>query len=370
MRHALLAGAAALAAIVTLPASAGTLTAADLAADNALLSSFNAIVSGNYLANNESEGRIIVGGNLTSSNGNNVCFNGCAGNTTINGVTYGAVTVFGNASGNTINAGHGDIAIGGSNSSTLELNHNGGVNLVGSNSAQISDASFVRTSMPTLGGSTQNVQSNTITTGVPAGTVFPYGTFAQTAGNALTNLANALPTIASGVTTQTIPANSNNFSSTAVSTGSFGTKHYGFYTTTVSALSSAQNFAGIDPNGLDAVFVIVSGSGSVSVPQIAANGHDDGRIIWDFTGNDTITINGLFDGNILAPTSTITNAADIEGSVVAQTLNVNNELHKNYLFDGDLSGLPTSTATVPEPTGMLAVGAGLLGLLRLRRRQG
>ncbi|MGC8524488.1 MAG: collagen-binding domain-containing protein, partial [Acidibrevibacterium sp.] len=157
------------------PARAGGLSAAELSLADAVLSDFNVVTFGDYHATNETEGRVAVGGNFLGT-GHNICFNGCAGDTTDTalGATYGALNVWGNVSGGATLLS-GDAFIQGTNASgsNLSLQHNGGVNIVGQNSGQISNPTFINTAAPSA-GTTQNAAAGTIKTGLPASAVFPF----------------------------------------------------------------------------------------------------------------------------------------------------------------------------------------------------
>lgn len=376
----LLAGTSIATASLTSTASASVLTASMLTNDQAILSQFNLVNFGNYTANNETEGRIIVGGNFAANTNHNACFNGCAGNTTtaIAGQQYGAVTVFGNVTGgfNTGSAsGQADVYIQGTASGTFDLGHRGNFNVVGSAAgAQVNNPQNVNTAQPGFAGTAQN--ANAVHTSVAAASVFPYGNAIVTDFKTpMINLANALatlPTVA-GVTAQALPnPPGGNLSFTANADYVSGGKKYGVITTTMANLASEQNFFGINNNGNDATIVIVTGDGAgYSLPNLNAN-NNESKVIWDFVDAMTLSFAGSWYGTILAPNATITHqGGDLTGAVVVQSLVQTNELHANYLFTGDLSGLTGLSyggQTIPEPGSLLTIGLGLLGLMLVRRR--
>ncbi len=368
----------ALVALAT-PARAG-LTAAELALDNAVLSQFNAVSFGSYAAGNETEGLVAVGGNLTDS-GHNVCFNGCSGASTGTalGATYGALTVWGNVTGG-VNPG-GNAAIHGTNGggSTINFNSHGGLDIVGANNGTIQGATFVATSAASA-GTIQNAPGGaTTSTHVAANVVFPYASSLPFA-TPLTDLATSLQTDAAATNAQTLGAYVQNGATGITATqvqGSYGGKKYGFITTTMADLAGYQNFTGVNVNGLDAVFVIVTGTSPTSMPALNANNNET-NVIWDFVDATTLSFAGSWYGQVLAPYAALSNpSGNLTGAIVAQSISQSNEFHQlsgNYFFPGNgLSGLPVTPNTqqgggtpVPEPSGLALLGAGL-GLLVLAR---
>ena len=364
-----------LVAAATSPAWAGGLSAAELSLADAVLSQFNVVTFGNYNADNETEGRVAVGGNFVGS-GHNICFNGCTGDTTnaALGATYGALDVWGNVSGGATLIG-GDAFIQGTNAagSNLSLQHAGGVDIVGLNSGQISNPSFINTAASSA-GATQNASAGTIKTGLSAGTVFPYGATLPFQA-ALTDLSTSLASLAITSGAQTIGPYVQNgptsFTATAAS-GNFGGQTYGFLTTTMSDLAGYQNFAGINTNGLDAVIVVVTGSSTAELPNLNTFAND-ASVIWDFVDTTTLNFAGSWAGQILAPDATISNpSGDLTGAVVGSSIDQGGEIHNLALPIGDLGGIPTTTTTtadVPEPPALVALATAATLLALLRRRQ-
>lgn len=356
------------------------LTAGDVTLADAVLNQFNAVAFGSYAANNETEGRIAVGGGFTGG-GHNVCFNGCAGDTTAAalGATYGSLTVWGSVTGGGAVSGGGDFFVQGGNAagSTLNMNNHGGVAIVGANAGTIQTASFVRTSQASA-GTTQNLIVGTpVSTGLPAATVFPFAP-ALPFQTALSDLAAALPGIAATTTAQTLGPYVQNGPTgiTAVAApGNFGGKRYGFVTTTMADLAGYQNFSGINTNGLDAVYVIVRGQATQVLPGLNAN-YNETSVIWDFVDAASVSFAGSWYGQILAPNATVSNpAGNLTGAVIAQAIVQSNEFHQlsgNYFLPpGTLSGLPVTPAPgtpVDEPPAGAVLAVGLLGLLASRRR--
>ena len=368
------------------PARAG-LTAAELAQDNAVLNEFNAVVFGNYQMGNEDEGRVAVGGNLAGGS-HNICFNGCSGSTTDSalGGTYGALTVWGNVSGGANPIGNAAIQGSIEAGATLNFNGNGGLGIVGSNGGTVQGATFVDTSQSSA-GTVQNAPSGA-TTGLnmPAGVVFPYAG-AMPFAAPLTDLATSLQADAAATNAQTLGAyvqNGPTGITAAAANGNYNGMHYGFITTTMADLAGYQNFSGVNTNGLDAVFVIVTGQSTSALPNLNPT-YNETNVVWDFVDATTVGFAGGWYGQILAPYASVSNpSGNLTGAVVAAALTQSNELHQqNYLFPGnDLSGLPVTPTTqgdgtpVPEPTAGALLAAGLAGLalarapLPRRRRRG
>jgi choice-of-anchor A domain-containing protein len=352
------------------------LTASELALDEGVLNQFNVVTFGDYTAGNETEGRVAVGGNFYGS-GHNVCFNGCSGNTSsIGGYNYGALNVWGNVSGGVNDQGSGaNFYIHGSNAagSTIEMSHDGGVGIVGTNSGMISDPTFVTTSASSA-GTTQNAGS--VTVSQPASTAFPLPA-SLPFQSALNDLASSIAMDAAATTSQTLGANGNNTVVTATAApGSYNGKHYGFVTTTMADLASQQNFGGINTNGLDAVFVVVTGTSTSGLPNLN-NNYNETNVIWDFVDATTLNFAGSWYGQILAPEASVSNPSGVlTGAVIAKSITQGGEIHQEtgsyFLPSGALSGLPTTTVSqsspVVEPSALAVLFVGIFGLAFARRK--
>jgi choice-of-anchor A domain-containing protein len=95
----------------------------------------------------------------------------------------------------------------------------------------------------------------------------------------------------------------------------------------------------------------------------SASGKLANAAVWNFNKATSVTINSNFGGSILATQAAFKNAADIEGSVIVDTLNSSGAQIHLYNFSGNLT-----THTVPEPASLALVAAALVGAGWSRRR--
>jgi choice-of-anchor A domain-containing protein len=325
-----------------------------LAEAQAELSGFNMILSGNLTSSAETEGAAVIGGSLTGAT--HFCFNGCTGDVgpvSPGGPSYGALTVYGNVN-SSVTMANGDIDVGGNVASgvTIEMSHNGNAYVGGGNAGQISDGNLYVT-----GANTGSVQNGTAYTGEPLPTTFPYGSYAGTFGNPLADLSTTLATLNPTLSITSNPG--SNYVFNAMPTLQNGVL-VTVYQISASLLSNMQNISGFNLNGADVVIVNVLGS-TTSLPNLN-NFTGAGAVIWnlvDETGGLSIS---SWAGTVLAPDAAVTNNSILTGTLVANSLTQDAELHSQP-FTGDLAFL-----AVPEPPDW-AVMAGMLPLLILLRRR-
>jgi choice-of-anchor A domain-containing protein len=293
--------AVALTAAVSPSAFAGPLTAATI------LSDFNAVIYRNGTTQSDIEGAAAIGGNFS---GATVFNNPAAGQSQPNG--FGALTVFGNTSGNPLNLDNGASAyVGGTKGATV--NFNSGSSGKGSYLSSVPDvlADF------------------------------------ETPLNALST------TLAGLAATGSLPAAANN----EVITAAPGTNGIAVIDTTAAALDSIPSFS-INLGSASTLVVNVSGA------SIDFTANDENAIsaahnvIWNFYQANSVTLPDQIGGTVLATGANVSNGNQIDGDLIAASWTGSGELH-DYAFTGTLPG--TSTP-VPEPGSLSLVGAGLAGL--------
>ncbi|MEI7712781.1 MAG: collagen-binding domain-containing protein [Rhodospirillales bacterium] len=347
-----------------------------------LLNQFNEIVFGNVVSGSETEGRAVIGGNLTQSGSANYCFqtsdgSGPCGNSSLPATTpqvgsitvgaatqsFGALTGYGNVSGSGVTASKGNIFIGGTNTGALSLTTNtqtayvatqGTSSAVGGNGNLVYSAKSV--------GVTPASQNGTVSQGTFA--MPSFATTFQTPLQALSSYLGSMTGIAQG-TSNAFNATPTTISGTAVTV----------YNVLGSNLPTVIQNIGFNLNGAQTVVINVTGAvGALPTNLNTFAGQD--QVIWNFVGQGSLTLPS-WAGTILATSSALTMNGISQGDIVAASLTQGaNEIH-NYAFSGNLSFVPVTTGgsslPTPEPRGIaiMALAIVALGAVRGRfRRQG
>lgn len=146
------------------------------------------------------------------------------------------------------------------------------------------------------------------------------------------------------------------------------------YTLDASLLSSGNNIHFEGGKGDETIVVNVVGH---NVDWGWSSSYDASQILWNFvdapsgvkgdTSAQTVNINSMFKGTILAPAANVNQNQNMSGTLIANNLTVNKNSTLMYKsFTGTLA-IPLVSA--PEPAGVMTM-AGFLGLaLCSRRRQ-
>ncbi len=315
VRAAIVAGLGTLA--IAAPASAAPLTTAEI------LNQFNLVAFGNLTGSSEVEGRMLVGGNIA---GNSMTFFTRPAQTPAS--AYAAVTVGGNISGGWKNLNGGGSAVVGGNAQNVNLN-GGGTLRAGGNVTNVN------------GGSVQQHQAVTIPN-----------------FEAQLKASSAALAALSGVA----PGTSGN---RALFNGATPTAGLSVYTTNL-AFFSLINEILLALNGADTVIINVAGTSAtlsdnfLGGPFAAAT-----NVVWNFYEATSLTFATQFFGSVLAPYANVTLTSPIEGTLVANNVTLNGEMHLRP-FAGTL---PDQPMAVPAPAALPLFLAGLAGLAVVARRR-
>jgi choice-of-anchor A domain-containing protein len=282
-------------------ASAGPLTA------STILSDFDAVIYTNASTSSDIEGAAVIGGDLQAA----TIFNGPTGSQPTG---FGALTVYGNTSGNPINIDNGGNAyVGGTKGATINFNDGG---------------SYITAPIYTIA----NFET-------------PLNMLSQSLSQLAAN--SALPSL-------TPPVNGTVFKATP------GTNGIAVFDITAAQLALAQSFT-VNLNGASTVVFNVSGNALFSDNDNSGT-IGAGNIIWNFYNATSVNIGDAIGGTVLAPDATVTNGNQIDGALVANAWDDAGEVH--YIpFTGTLPG-----NSVPEPATFTVVGVALAGLWSARRR--
>jgi choice-of-anchor A domain-containing protein len=292
--------------VTVLPAKASTLTA------STILQDFNAVIYNNASTPSDIEGAAVIGGNFS---GATVYNNPSASQPT----GFGALTVFGNTSGNTININNrGNAYVGGTRGAAISFNGGGYI-------------------------------------AAPPNTISDFETPLNSLSQSLSQLAP----------TGTLPPTGNN----EVITATPGANGVAVLDITAAALAAIPSFS-INLNGASSVIINVNGSSANFNANDESGTNGANHIIWNFyDATGTVALNTLIGGTVLATGATVTNANQIDGALVADNWTGSGELH-DWAFDGALPEVPApGVVTEPSAMGVFGVGVAALALLSIRRRR-
>jgi choice-of-anchor A domain-containing protein len=314
-----------------------------------LLNTYNGISIGDFNSTQEVEGRLIVGGNLTGSTiqtGFVALQPGPAQNVVVRGnSTIGKVS------------GRGEIVIGGNANTNLEES--------GGNLTAFIGGSF--------SGAANQVTVNTNQSGPAFQAKFPDIDFAGLAAYSA-----YLATLTGSIWT-TPDFNNKALVSAPNAVQSEGTNWIASKVTVLFTTLANLAGGGLSVQGLDSdetIIVNVSGtSGSWGLNGLGGARDNAKNILWNFHEATSISVNSAIIGSVLAPNADMSGfSGSTEGSVIANSINLNNgELHYQP-FAGDLPDQPWVTPPPPPPPAPVPLSAGLplmllaLGTLVLARR--
>lgn len=335
------------------PAGAGPLTATQL------LNDYNLIVFGDATSTSDVDGKSFIGGNLTGGNYDN--------HQVSRGGSIPALTVGKNLLGNVDVNGPG-LAVGG-NLGTSGYNGDGGGNAyIGGSWTGSANFNLNGSGNVYLGGTqtgTGNVNGGQLFTNYTS-SAFAANVPTSATVNAVQNSLTSYSAALAGLTQNSLVTLSNGTANFNAAPNSQGVAVFKIANAT--SFFSAVSQITFNLNGASELVVDISGAGA-SPLNIAANflgGQAQSLAtdtIWNFIDAQDVTINNQFGGDVLAPYAALTLKGNEEGTLVAQSLVQNAEVH----FDGADTSLVAAT---PLPaTAYLFVGAFGLMLLMARRRR-
>ncbi|HEV2676350.1 MAG TPA: choice-of-anchor A family protein [Aliidongia sp.] len=293
------------------------------------LDQLNLIVFGSVSSSSEIGGRAVIGGSLAGTS--NVFING----TNATASSYAALTVGGSLAG-TVNVNDGGTVIVGGSAGTINLN-GGGLALVG-------------------GAITGNNNGHELAN--QGGLIIP--SFKASA----LSVSSGLDQLTANSTLVQANQNSNVFTAHPDASG-----------VAVFDITGAQ-LAAADPtfllNGATSVIINVDAA-SLTLARNFNDASLGPNLLWNFYDATSLTFGTEFGGTILAPLAAVTNNNAIDGTLVANSLTQNGEIHL-AAYKGVLPGSGTASpagapVTVAEPSVLCLLAVGLAGFLFARSRR-
>ncbi len=277
------------------------------------LDDFNAVIFTNASTPSDIEGAAVIGGKFS---GATVYTDPTGGK--LSG--YGALTVYGSTMGNAINLNDGGSAyVGGAKDATI--NFNGGGHYISAPPNGIADFQSAFT------------------------------TFSQS--------------LAGLSADSSLPSTGNN----EVIKATPGSNGVAVFDITAAELDSIPSYK-IVLNGATSVIFNVSGT-NINFNANAESGLTGANdIIWNFYQAKTVSLGTQIAGAVLAPLANVTNANQIDGTLVANSWTGSGELHDEpYTGCPPLPTTPVSAAPEPTTWAMTLVAIGGIGLMLRRARQ-
>lgn len=335
-----------------------------------MLQQFNLVTVGDLKSTSHVDGRALIGGNVTGgefvSHPETTPASNYAGLTVFGSVAGGKVlnkgaVVFGSVSGQNADY-NGDSYIGG-NATDVKFQGNGWVagtaNNVGFNGGGYAG---------TLSNTNNNNKLTSLTSTIALNKAAAESTSATQISSLMTGLSSTLSKLKSTETTADggvsfsadrakVTFNANAVNGVAV----FDLTGYDSELFSSTVASMALNL-----NGASTVIFNTDDKTLTTSANINFGNANGAKIIWNFAGADSVTVNTTIVGQVLVASGSFTNNnGNVEGGVFAQTVNQFGEIHQQA-FTGTI---PTAAVPEPETYAMLLAGLGLMGMVARRRRQ-